>query len=82
MNIIIIVGGKGGKKIRNSQLMICLAYNSTHNYFSVAFFALLESKSKETYEELHFHLKKLRKQFKPALLTVDFEQAHIEVTIL
>ena len=72
-------GAKEGNKKQNTQLMICLAYNSTHNYFSIAFLALLQSKTFETYEKLHLNLKALKKKFEPEFLTVDFEQAHISV---
>lgn len=68
-------------KKNNSQLMICLGYNSTHNFFSVAFMALLQSKNYEIYEKLHLNLKALKKKFNPEFLTVDFEHAHLLVII-
>ena len=61
------------------QLMICLGYNSTNNYFSAAFFAVLQTKTKETYEKLHINLRLLRKNFNSEFITVDFESAHIKV---
>ena len=58
-----------------------MIYNETKNFFSIAFFALLQSKSYEACETLHINninMKILRK-FSPEFTTVDFEQAHIKV---
>ena len=68
------------EKKDNKQLLICMAYNKTYNYFSIAFFALLQSKTKETYQTLHTNIKLLR-DFKPRFITVDFESAHLEVKL-
>lgn len=63
----------------NKQLIICLAYNLTYNYFSPVFFAILQSKTKEAYEKLHANIRLLRKNFNPPFITVDYETAHLEV---
>ena len=71
-------GTKDKSKKDNKQLIVCLGYNETKNFFSIAFFALLQSKSFKAYETLHINIKLLIK-FSPEFITVDFEQAHIKV---
>lgn len=65
-------------KTENKQLIVCLGYNETYHYYSVAFFALLQSKTYEIYKTLH-SLILLMRSWKPSLITVDFEPAHIKV---
>ena len=61
-------------------MIVCLGYNETYHYYSVAFFALLQSKTYETYRTLHSLILMMR-SWKPSLLTVDFEPGHIKVNV-
>ena len=68
------------KRLEAVQLIVCLAYNETYDFFSPVFFALLESKNEETYTRLHQSIMNISNdRFNLGKWTLDFEQAHINV---
>ena len=63
-----------------SQLIVCMGYNETFDYFSPAFFALLDSKSEITYDRMHQSIANItNKCFRPLKWTLDFEKSHYNV---
>ena len=73
----------GGKKNENQKdnkhLIMCLAYNYNFHYFAPVFFALLQAKTKKAYKVLHQQICLMRENFRPKIITVYFEMAHIDV---
>lgn len=64
------------------QLIVCLGYNTTYDYFKPAYFALLDSKTEVEYTRLHQAILNITKNgFSPKIITVDFELAHINVIL-
>ena len=66
--------------VDSTQLIVCLGLNETNDYFYPAFFALLDSKTEETYLRLHQMISNITNgAFKPKFFTLDFERSPIIV---
>ena len=79
-NICNILSGFNFIRVDAAQLIVCMAFNDTYEYFFPVFFALLQSKTEEAYIRLHQAIRNISSdRFRPLRWTLDFEKAHINV---